>query len=197
MSKLALFKTMPAGKTIKYGVYENNNFIGVVIYSRGANNNLLKPYGLDCTEGCELTRIALKSHISNVSKIVSITIRMLKKYCPKLRLIVSFADSRQGHLGIIYQASNFIYTGSVKTTPDYYINGRWVHQRTLSSKFKSISEIVKKLPQRDGGNRLRYLYPLDSNIKETILKLKKPFPKKCESSLIKNNNLPVIDDSKI
>ena len=70
-------RCMPAGKTVKIGVWENGEFIGVIIYSLGANNNIGKPYNLNMTEVCELTRVALSGHISEVSKIVTISQRML------------------------------------------------------------------------------------------------------------------------
>src|SRR5574337_1147184 len=73
---------MPAGKLIKIGVWEDNKFIGAVIFGRGANNHLLMPYGLDVTEGCELVRVALKEHQTTVTKIISIAIRLLKKKNP-------------------------------------------------------------------------------------------------------------------
>lgn len=169
-------KSMPSGKTIKYGVWEDNKFKGVVIFSRGSNNNLLKPYGLDVIEGCELTRVALTKHESRVTRIISICISILKRENSKLRLLVSFADSRQGHLGKIYQAGNWVYTGMVETTPDFFLNGRWMHQRSVSSNFGSLSHIPKSTPKRWGGYRLRYLYPLDKEMKKQILKLSKSYP---------------------
>lgn len=166
---------MPAGKLVKVGVWENNKFIGVVIFGRGANNHLLMPYGLDVTEGCELVRVALKEHAAPVTKIISIAIRMLNKANPGLKLIVSFADSRQNHTGKIYQAGNWIYAGAVKSTPEFYYQGRWMHQRNMHSIFGTIKG--NTLPTRDGGYRLRYLYALDEGVKKKIEKLKQPYPK--------------------
>jgi hypothetical protein len=80
-------KTMPVGKSVKIGVWENGQFIGAVIFGRGANNNMLKPYGLSQTEGCELVRIALRKHITPVSRIIKIALLFLKKNSPDLRII--------------------------------------------------------------------------------------------------------------
>lgn len=164
---------IPAGKCVKIGVWEDDEFIGCVIFSRGASNRLLTPYGLQQSEGCELSRVALKAHKTPVTKIVSIAIKLLKKTNPGLRLIVSFADSRQGHIGTIYQAGNWIFTGSNKTTPDWYINGRWQHQRNLHSLYGTIKGV--NAPKRDGGLRHRYLYPLDTDIRAKIELLRKPY----------------------
>lgn len=169
---------MPAGKTVKIGVWEDDEFKGVIIFSRGANNNLFSPYNLKQTDGCELTRVALKSHKNTVTKIIAISIKMLKKYNRELRLIISFADSRQNHFGIIYQAGNWIYTGSVKSSPEFYLNNRWMHQRTVNSLFGSLKHRdVKNCKRRDGGWRHRYLYPLDKEIRKQIQPLAKPYPR--------------------
>ena len=179
-------KCLPAGKMVKIGVWENDKFIGCVLFSRGANNHLLNPYGLKQTEGCELTRIALSNHKTTVTKIVSIAIKMLKQQSPKLKLIISFADDRQNHLGIIYQAGNWVYTGKVKSTPEYFINGRWQHQRNVHSLFGSIKGL--DCPKKDGGYRLRYLMSLDNEIKKQIEKLRKPYPKKLCGNVVKEHS---------
>jgi hypothetical protein len=90
-------ESMPAGKLVKVGAWENGKFIGVVLFGRGANNNIGKPYGLSQTAACELVRIALTKHITPVSKIAAIAMRFLKANSPGLRLIISYADPLQGH----------------------------------------------------------------------------------------------------
>lgn len=97
-------KAMPAGKLIKIGVWEDDVFKGVVIFGRGATNELFTQYGLKNIQGCELVRIALRNHKTFVSRIISIAIKMLVKLNPGLRMIVSFADPSEGHNGGIYQA---------------------------------------------------------------------------------------------
>ena len=166
--------SIPAGKLVKIGVWEDGEFIGCVLFGRGANNRLLEPYGLQCTEGCELVRIALKEHKAHVTRIVSIALKMLKKLCPGMRLVVSFADSRQGHAGKIYQAGNWIFTGSVHSTPDFFLKGRWQHQRNVHSLYGTIKGV--NVPKRDGGYRHRYLMPLDDDMRKQIelLRMKPP-----------------------
>jgi len=81
-------KRMPRFKLVKIGAWENDKFIGVVLFGWGATQDLVKPYGLKMTQGCELTRIALKEHKSPVSKIMALAIKFLKKSNPGIRLIV-------------------------------------------------------------------------------------------------------------
>jgi len=171
---------------VKVGVWERGKFVGVVLFSRGANESLGSPYGLGCTECCELVRVALSRHEAPVSRVVAIAIRFLKKSSPLLRLIVSFADPERGHIGGIYQAGNWIYcgrsSGSIKyQTPE----GRTLHKRQVSATGRT-----KKFGKTKGCYRFsdckqikiegkyRYLMPLDDEMRNRVLKLAKPYPKK-------------------
>lgn len=169
----------PSGGKLGYNVYENNEYCGVIIFSRGANNNLAKPYGLVIGEVLELTRIALNGKQSNVSKPLSIALKLLKRDLPLVKLIVSFADDRQSHIGTIYQATNWYYTGSLKSTPEYYYKGKWRHQRYINSVLDTLKGF--RGDKRDGGKRLRYIYPIDKKLTDMCKLLSKPYPKRLSS----------------
>lgn len=174
-------KTVPTGKLVGIGVWEDDKFIGCVVFGRGVGNAQIERYGIPLTSGAELVRVALKEHKTPVTKIVSIAIKELKKHSPGLRILVSYADSRQGHLGIIYQAGNWVYTGKAKTTPDYLYKGKYYHVRSMNRMIKNGKfdrAFVNSLPQRSGGERLRYLYPLDDDMRQLVEKLRLPYPKR-------------------
>lgn len=176
-------KTIPTGKLVAFGVWENDKFIGCVIFGRGVGNAQIERYGIPVTSGAELVRVALGKHETPVTKIVSIAIKLLKKHSPGIRLLVSYADSRQGHLGIIYQAGNWIYTGKASTTPDYLYKGRYYHVRSMNRMIKNgkfTRAFVNSLPTRSGGERLRYLYPLDADMRQLVEGLRKPYVKRDE-----------------
>lgn len=179
-------RVLPVPPLIKIGAWENCTYIGVVIFSRGANNNLLKPFGLSATEGCELTRVALTKHATPVSRIVKLAIQFLKKNSPKLKLIVSFADPTEGHHGGIYQAGNWIYTGKQPPTVEYIApDGKQWHGRMVSKdgrikvqgKYRACWRVDQCKPVTKAGKH-RYLMPLDEQIRTKILPLAKPYPKK-------------------
>ena len=177
-------KCLPSGKTVKIGVWEEKKFIGVIIFSSGANFRIGKPYNLKMTEICELTRVALTSHKNQVSKIVAISIKILRKFCPKLRLIVSYADPEQNHVGAIYQAMNWVFVGRTSSGTQIVVQGRKRHKRSVSAIFGSSSlDFIKKNidPKarkiKDEG-KLKYLMPLDNEMHLQIQKLAKPYPKK-------------------
>lgn len=181
-------KTMPVYPIVKIGVWEDLKFIGVILFSRGASPDLLKPYGLTQYEGCELTRVALNKHKTEVSRILAISFKFLKKNSEKLRLIVSFADQSKGHHGGIYQASNWIYCGLSSPSVEYWKNGKRWHHRLLSEKgFKILFGQKRKVPKPSECKKIkvpgkhRYLLPLDNEIRKRILPLAKPYPKRVTS----------------
>lgn len=165
---------MPAGKLVKIGVWEDQKFIGCVMFGRGANNNLGKPYKLAQTEICELVRVALTRHVSSVTKIVSIAMKFLKKQSPKLRLIVSYADPIQGHHGGIYQGGNWVYTGRSQAQAEVVVNGKIMHKRTANALFGTIKGL-KKSPVLW---KHKYLFALDKKMRERISELARPYPKR-------------------
>ena len=170
-------ESMPAGKLVKVGAWESGKFIGVVLFGRGANNNIGKPYKLDQTAACELVRIALTKHITPVSKIAAIAMRFLKANSPGLRLIISYADPMQGHHGGIYQAGNWIYSGRSQAQQEVMYKGKIMHKRTANSLFGTIKGMEKSPIMW----KHKYLMPLDNEMRKQILPLSKPYPKRASS----------------
>jgi hypothetical protein len=178
---------LPTGKMLRVGVWESGSFVGVVVYGLGATPNLLKPYGLKPIEGCELIRIALRQHQSPVSKIIAVSLKFLKKKCPGLRLVVSFADPNQGHHGGVYQASNWIYSG--KTQPDRFYRdtkGNVYHARQVSESGNIKKQFGRRVNRLDASKleriimpgKHRYLMPLDDEMRRQVQSLAKPYPKR-------------------
>lgn len=180
-------KTIPVPPIVKLGVWEDKKFIGVVLFSRGASPDLLKPYGLTQFEGCELSRIALKEHSTPVSRIIKIAINILNK-TNKLKLIVSFADCSKGHHGGVYQAGGWIFTGITSPSIEYWKSGKRWHPRQLSESGYTVQFGAKrKVPKPSECTKIkvpgkyRYLMPLDEKIRQSILKLSQPYPKRAVS----------------
>lgn len=182
-------RVLPVPPLVKVGAWEDRKFIGVVIFSRGATPALMNPFGLSQTEGCELTRVALKKHRSPVSRIIRLAIRFLKKNSPELRLIVSFADPSEGHHGGIYQAGNWIYSGRSSSSVEYLgPDGKRWHARMIKKqgwttvqgkRRKTLTPDQCTLVRKPGKHR--YLMPLDAEMRERILPMSKPYPKRVRS----------------
>lgn len=172
---------------MRIGVWEGGEYVGCVVFASGASPKLGNPYGLTQFECCELARIALRAHKAPVSRILSIALRMLKRKCPGIRLVVSFADANQGHHGGIYQASNWIYAGKTNPAPVYVDaagkqwHNRYVTQSGVCSNIFGRARNVKKasdLKKIMTKPKHRYLMPLDAELESRVRPLAKPYPKR-------------------
>jgi len=177
-------KRVPIGRSNRFGLWEDGEFKGIIMFTRGSGamwKNGIK-FGLQDVHVCELARIALDDHQMPVTQLMKITIALLKKKNPDLQLIVSYADNSQGHLGKIYQAGNWIYTGTTGNGREFIVRGRRYHSRGASSSFGTakLSELQKIDPQAtvlNSGFRYRYLYPLNKKLRKQIQKYSRPYPK--------------------
>jgi hypothetical protein len=181
--------SLPTPPLVKIGCWESGQFRGCVVFSRGANNNLCRRYRLAITEICELTRVALTTHHTPVSRIVRIAVRLLSASNSGLRLLVSYADPNHGHHGGIYQALGWIYDG--QTGSDFAAidrHGRRWHSRQVSPSGVSRQYGQYRHVPKQSDCRLipllgkyRYLYALDVAMRTQIAPLALPYPKRATS----------------
>jgi hypothetical protein len=177
-------KTMPSGKLVKVGAWEAGRFVGVVLFGKGAAPNLGGQFGVSNVEVCELVRVAMRDHVTPTTALVAAALRMLRRHSPGLRLVVSFADAGQGHLGTLYQAGNWIYTGPVEHTW-YRVRGRLVHPKTLHSTYGIGGQSVPWLrahvdPRAERVSmpaKHRYLMPLDRAMRRAVMRYALPAPR--------------------
>jgi hypothetical protein len=173
-------KCIPKSKLVKVGAWENEKFIGVVIFGYGATSTLGSPYGLTMLDCCELVRIALTNHKSPVSRILRLALLFLRKKCPQIKLIISFADTSQNHHGGIYQASNWIYTGKTQPTTCWEDpKGKlWHGRRASPSPNKQKQLVTSEWTKVVQPGKHRYLMPLDDEMRARIMPLAQPYPKR-------------------
>jgi hypothetical protein len=139
---------------------------------------MLKPFGLNSDEGCELVRVALTKHETPVSKILAQSLKFLKRQSPELKLVVSYADPEQGHHGGIYQATNWIYTGPSGKAVKVFYKGKWAHKKTVDDAGVNQINLQKKIVP----GKHRYLMPLDDAMRDKIAPLAKPYPKRVKQA---------------
>lgn len=170
------------GKQARVGVWESGRFVGVILFATGACPSLGSPYRLHNKEVCELFRVALHKHECQVSRMICIALRLLKKTQPGLRLVVSFADQSQGHHGGIYQAGGWLYLGETAPTDQYWYKGKWRHPKTFRSRWSNLYHLdLAALPKRRTLPKYRYAMPLDRAMRVQIEPLHKPYPKRAGS----------------
>lgn len=191
-------KAVPAN-TIGYNIFNGKDeWCGVVLFGTGATPNIARPYGLAQGEVLELVRVALNGKQETTSMAVSGGLRELKKDAPMCKLVVSYADADQNHYGVIYQATNWIYTGleNAGSRGAFIINGKKVHPRSVYSKMIMDEKgVLRHCPQTleavrkhfdpnaeyfiTKGKR-KYLFPMNKKMRKEIAKLAVPYPKKEE-----------------
>jgi hypothetical protein len=170
------FKTIPPGRNTYIGVWEDSDFKGVIIFGRSACRCLCSSFGLEQNECCELRRMAVTTHATPVSRLISIGIKLLRKDSPNLRLILSYAAPDELHTGVSYKASGWKYVGRVPDVPRYYYRGKTYHPR-LWSAYRKKHEVNKaEVKTLWTPGYYRYALPLDAEMKEKIDKLAKPYP---------------------
>lgn len=105
-------RTMPDSTRFSFAGYMNGKVCGIVCYGMGCGKNqytALIP-GIENGTYVELTRLwCADSYPRNTeSKLIAESLKLLP---PQIKLVLSFADESQGHIGVIYQATNWIYCG--------------------------------------------------------------------------------------
>jgi len=169
-------KRMPVNKLVKIGAWEDGKFIGAIIFGTGTSARGHLQYGIDRFQVCELVRVALKNHKYEVSKIIAQAIRILKKKCPKIVLITSFADPVLNHVGTIYQAGNWIYAGKSDETKEFFFKGKWRHVTDIYQ--RQSKETIKTLKTRKRPGKYKYLMALTKEMKKRIEIFREPYPKR-------------------
>lgn len=78
----------------------------------------------------ELSRLVIQSKTKNAASfLVGGSLRLLE---PQPCAVVSYADMEQSHCGIVYQATNWAYTGATKShDKSYIVDGKRTHPMTL------------------------------------------------------------------
>jgi len=126
-----------------FGLFKDNIIVGVCTYGTPPSSTLLK--GI-CGEiysrwVIELNRLCLNKNLKNeASFLVGNSLKQLKP--PKI--VVSYADSGQNHIGYVYQACNFIYTGLSSKFKDPKIVGLENQHHATYAHGKSNKDLKQK-----------------------------------------------------
>lgn len=144
----------------QFGLYEDRILRGVVTYGRALPTSvLMSPFG-KAWEHCvlELNRLVLQAETTPnaASHLISQSIRQL----PKPTAVISYADAGKGHVGYVYQASSFMYTGLSHTQKDWVLkDDPERHSRTLMDEFAFQPNRVEKLKEKYGDRLIQVQRP--------------------------------------
>lgn len=112
-----------------FGVYFDGVIYGAISYGIPNASQIKGLYEPETQSNfMELTRLALSDDLpkNSESRVIAVSLRMLKKAEPRLKGIITYADTAYGHTGIIYRASNFRYLGLTAPKTDLFLNGKAV-----------------------------------------------------------------------
>ena len=175
-------RSVPANQ-YSYNVFENGEWCGVIIYSVGANNHIASPFGLVQGEVLELVRVALNGKQSHTSECVAASLKQLHKDAPQIKIVVSYADMDEGHAGIIYQATNWIYLGEGEPIPSMILFGRKTHFKSVTSKYGIASlDYIKSHVDPNAelfipAGKHKYIFCFPRKLRREWLKKAVPYPK--------------------
>lgn len=125
--------SMPDSTKEVFAGFYGQALAGIVVFGMGANHNqytaLVPDIGLGRYR--ELTRLWVDDRCppNTASRLVSDAISQLPD---EVELLVSYADSEQGHVGFVYQALNFLFCGTTsESTRLVDRDGNPVHPRLV------------------------------------------------------------------
>lgn len=125
----------PGSTSVALGIYADGTLGGVIAYGTIPRNNAEAICGPEHAPAVlELTRLALYDWMpaNSESWLIGQSFAWLRLHRPDVKILVSYADQSQGHVGTIYQATNWTYTGTSTGDVVYRAdNGTVLHPRTV------------------------------------------------------------------
>ena len=163
-----------------FGVFIDGLLEGVVTYGMPPSPQVGRGFlGEDYrTKVIELNRLCVNERVpkNTASILVGRSLRHMKNWA-----VVSYADGAMGHVGYIYQATNFLYCGAAKShDKEYWIDGQWVHAKVLTNRGISAPSIYakeKNIPTKSPQPKHRYIYFGDKKLRKHLKYDVQPYPK--------------------
>jgi hypothetical protein len=120
-----------------FGLFDDMELVGICTYGTPSSSPLrcgiCGPEMADRV--LELNRVCCTEGKNQASELIGKSLRLL----PKPSVVVSFADTAQGHVGVIYQATNWIYTGLSAKRTDWKVRGmEHLHGATIADKSRGV-----------------------------------------------------------
>ncbi len=176
--------SLPGGTQITFGVFLSGRLLGIVVLGVGSFNAKSLVEDAVAEDCLTLTRLWLSDDLpkNSESRVIGAVLRFLKKDT-ELKFILSYADPAQGHVGTIYQATGWIYTGLSVAMPLYDTgDGKLHHSRSLAHAYGTHSMhyfarhgvTVQRIPQ---SAKHRYIYLLDRSWENRLRVPALPYPK--------------------
>jgi len=156
-----------------FGAFRDNKLIGIVTYGTPFSPTLR--IGI-CGEKyadiiLELNRLCCVNEKNIASRLIGQSLRLLSK--PSI--VVSYADTKMHHIGYVYQATNFYYTGLSAKRTDWKVKGQEnKHGGTIADQSRGKENRAQWMREKYGDDfyledrprKHRYVYFCAKNIKQ-------------------------------
>lgn len=172
-----------------FGLYEDGLLVGVCTFGTPVSAPLRSGVcgKVFADKVLELNRLCCEPSKNRASMLVSGALRLI----PKPSIVVSYADMAMGHIGYVYQACNFLYTGLSAKRTDWKIKGmESLHGATVADMSRGQNNRAAFMREKFGDDfylqdrprKHRYVYFVGSksDVKAMRSKLKysvEPYPK--------------------
>jgi len=158
----------PGSTSIRLGLWLDGELSGVLTYGTIPRPNSRAICGPEHAHRVlELTRLGLYESAppNSESRFISASFRYLAAHRPDIAILITYADGRHGHVGTIYQATNWLYTGASTGDVVYLCDdGRILHPRTVGWHDLPSGRWIP------AGNKYRYVYILGSATQRRMLR---------------------------
>ncbi len=177
--------SMPGGTKLVFGVFAMEQLGGAITLGVGPAKAHCLVRGAVLDDCLTLTRLWLSPELpkNSESRIIGIILKALRRHTD-LKFLLSYADSSVGHIGTIYQATNWIYTGLSVVTPLYdFGDGILHHSRSVGQIYGSRSKnhfnsLGMNIKLTIPSPKHRYIYFLEKSWRSRLLVPVVPYPKK-------------------
>jgi len=173
-----------ANAMFAFGLFDGLHLAGVIIYGKPASRTLCS--GVcgqeEASSVIELTRLWIEDGTpkNTESFFIGQTLKMLPI---QYDIIVSYAEIKAGHVGTVYQATNWIYTGLSDAHVEWRLDGESAkHARHL---FDSVGGITKakeifgdRMVRHERGRKHRYVFLRGSKSRRKHLRKALRYPEK-------------------
>jgi len=155
-----------------FGLFKDHMIFGVAVYGPPVGRLAAQSISTEVADNevLELTRLWISdSEGKNAeSWFLGQTFNWFKEYKKQIKVLMSYVDPTVGHIGTIYQATNWLYQGNSIRTADYFmykINNECYHPRTVFSKYKTnelkvLQKLIPDIEIVSMEKKHRYIYIL-------------------------------------
>ena len=176
--------SMPGGTQLAFGVFDGELLVGALTLGVGPKNAYRLVKGAKPHACMMLTRFWLSDGLppNAASRVIGVVLRALRRNTD-LGFLVTYADPEYGHVGTIYQATGWVYTGL--SQPAWLLDlgdGIPRHTRSVGHAFgtRSIKHFAAcGVPIRVIGQKAkhRYVYFIDPVLRDRLRVPAQSFPR--------------------